>query len=122
MESFEVLQVSIKERILVVPFNFKRKNSGWKSFYVVNLMRHRLFLFTINNFFDFEIMLVPSTFDKSTPHALRELTLAATSSQNFLHGKLNIAQYAFDFSEGFRHVMNQNCLGMVQRKYLKAFV
>ena len=60
MQAFKIVQIPIKEGILVVPFDLKSKHPSPKSLHMVNLVRNGLFLFSVNNLLHLEIVSYPT--------------------------------------------------------------
>ncbi len=84
MQALEVLQIAVEERVLVVPFDLERNRSCVERFHLVDLVRLRFFLDSINDPLNDEIMLAPVVSGQSVAKALRPLCLAASRSDNFL--------------------------------------
>jgi len=67
MQSFEVLQISIKEGVLVVPFDLHRDLRGTECPDVINFVADGLSRDAIDKFFDLEFVLLPSDGIECTP-------------------------------------------------------
>ena len=61
MESLEVLKVTIKKRIFVVPLDFQGNGSVIGSSHMIYLVRGCRALRTVNDFSDYDIVLEPAT-------------------------------------------------------------
>ncbi len=62
METFKILQITIKEGIFVVPFDFERNFAAANLPHMINFVGDRFSLHTINQFFDFKFVLMPTDF------------------------------------------------------------
>lgn len=79
MESLEILKITIKKRIFVVPLDFQGNGSVIGSSHMIYFVRDCRALRTINEFPDYDIALEPATIRQGTPKSLRRVSLAAAA-------------------------------------------
>ncbi len=70
VQSLEVLQIAIKKRVLVVPFDFKGYRPAVEWTYVIDLVRLGLALNPVNDPLNAEIVLKPAANSESVPEPL----------------------------------------------------
>ena len=60
MQPFKVLQIAIKKRVLVIPFDLKRNHAGLELPAVINFVRDRFPFFAVDNLLNYKFCLGPS--------------------------------------------------------------
>lgn len=91
MKTFEVIQIAVKKRVFVVPFDFESNRTFGKALDVIDLVRDGFPLDTVHYFLDFEPVFSPTMFDRqSSPHTLGSSTFPSTSANKLLNGYLNL--------------------------------
>lgn len=80
MESLKVLQIPVKEWILVVPLNFKSYRSQVHSAHVVDLMRSGRPFLIIDDLADHDVAFAPPLLGQCSPETLGRLRFPATTA------------------------------------------
>lgn len=104
MQPFEVLQVSIKKRVFVVPFDFENQGAVLIRLDVIDFMAGRLSLDLVHNFPDDEVLLHPSSFSEGPPHPLSAGCLASSRTNNFPYRNRRFGQNGLDFAKCRREI------------------
>lgn len=90
---------------------------------MVDFMRYRFPFLSINNFFDFKIMFMPSIIVcQGFSNALCQRSLAATASYEFVHRKTDILKYPLKLNHRRMHIMHKNRFRVVECCDLKATI
>jgi len=77
VQALEVLKVAIKEGVFVVPFDFKSNSAAFKISYVIDFVRLRFALDSIDDALNHKIVFSPAAILESVAKALRAFGLAA---------------------------------------------
>ncbi len=109
MQPLKILQVTIEEWILVIPFYFKGKLEPPEFLDVIDLVRNRLPLNAVYNFANFKDKFVPSGSVEGVTHSLRTLSFTASRSNDFCNRNRKIQECSLKFSERFGKVHFQYC-------------
>lgn len=83
VETLEVLQITIKKWIFVVPFDLQSHRALICSAYMIDLMCHRSSLPSIYNLADHDIAFVPSLIVQGSPESLSCLGFPSTATDQF---------------------------------------
>ena len=86
MQSLEILKVTIKKRIFVVPLNLESNDRAIaRSSHMVNLMGLRFPLYTIDDFLNFKDGFIPALLRKPTTQSLGRFGLAPSGSDQLFN-------------------------------------
>ena len=112
MQSLKVIQISIVEWILIVPFNFQREGTVIKDFHMVNGVTGCLSLPIIYKFPYLKLSFRPFLFFKCLPQSLRNWRFAVATAHKLFNLNREASQYIRDIFQGVREVIGKNCLSV----------
>ncbi len=86
MHALEIFKVSIEKGVFVIPLYFEGKSSCFKEFHVIDFMRDRFLLNSIDDLLDLELAFLPTIcLRKHLAHSLCKFALTATTSHKLFN-------------------------------------
>ena len=120
VESLEVLQIAIEERILVVPFDFQSDGTSVGSTHMVDFMRDRSPLHIVDGLPDDDIAFDPFPFRQGSSKPLRRFGLPASALDQLHIGDLETQKYATQLSKRLSEIAGENGRCVVQGPDVKS--
>ena len=113
MESLKILQIAIKERILVIPFDFQSDGAVVGSSHMVDFMRDSGPLYIVDGFPDDDVSLDPAPICQGPSEPLRRAGLASPTLYQLHIGDPHIQQSIAQFAKRLGKIVDENGQGMV---------
>lgn len=122
MEPVDVFQVSVEERILVVPFNLQSNRSPREILDMVNFAGLREGRWIVDFLLNSETPLCPTGFVKSPPQALGALRLSPSAGYNLLDWDRYFRNYRIQPFRSLREILKQYRVCKIPKPKIKCAV
>lgn len=104
MQAFEIFQVAIEKRVLIVPFDFEGDNAFFECADVIHFVRYRFALYAVDRLFDGEVDFLPAFGGQAVTQPLCAFCFPSTPADDFGYGDRQFFQRGRQLGDCLRKV------------------